>query len=80
MIVVSDASPLIALERIERLDILGSLYEEVVVPEAVHAELAHAHQVRSRCRGGCAWKAYATAVCCGRCPRLSMLEKRRPLF
>lgn len=40
MIVVAGASPFIALERISRLDLLAALYEEVVIPEAVYAELA----------------------------------------
>ena len=40
MILVADASPFIALERIGRLDLLATLYEEVVIPEAVYAELA----------------------------------------
>ena len=39
MIVVSDASPLVALSRVARLEILRQLYGRVVVPDAVHAEL-----------------------------------------
>ena len=39
MIVVSDASPLVALSRVDRLDLLRQLYERVIVPDAVHAEL-----------------------------------------
>ena len=39
MIVVSNAGPLIALARIERLDVLPALYTEIVVPSAVHEEV-----------------------------------------
>ena len=39
MIVVSDASPIIALAAIGRLDLLPDLYGEVVVPIAVHEEI-----------------------------------------
>lgn len=39
MIVVSNAGPLIALARIERLDVLPALYKEIVVPSAVHQEV-----------------------------------------
>lgn len=39
MAVVSNSGPLIALERIERLDILALVYGEVVVPPAVYSEV-----------------------------------------
>ncbi len=39
MIVVSDSSPIIALSIIDRLDILQSLYSELVVSEAVYQEI-----------------------------------------
>lgn len=39
MIVVSNAGPLIARARIERLDMLPALYKEIVVPSAVHEEV-----------------------------------------
>lgn len=42
MIVVSDSSPLIALARIGRLDLLRLLYGSIVVPEAVWHEIVHA--------------------------------------
>ena len=37
---MADAGPLIALARVEQLDLLRRLYREVRVPPAVHAELA----------------------------------------
>ena len=39
MIVVSDATPIISLAKIEMLDILGRLYDEVLLPKAVHDEV-----------------------------------------
>jgi uncharacterized protein len=39
VIVVSDASPLIALAAVHQLDLLGTLYGEVFVPPAVYAEV-----------------------------------------
>lgn len=39
MIVISDASPLIALAHIGQLELLRQLYSEVIVPEAVYAEV-----------------------------------------
>lgn len=38
MIVVSDASPLVALSAVGKLDLLPALYGEVIVPEAVYRE------------------------------------------
>jgi predicted nucleic acid-binding protein len=38
LIVVSDASPLIALAAVDRLDLLRALYTEVLTPEAVYQE------------------------------------------
>lgn len=38
-IVIADSSPLILLAKIERLDILSSLYDEIYIPEAVHNEI-----------------------------------------
>ena len=38
MIVVSDTSPLIALHAIGRLDLLGALYREILIPDAVSRE------------------------------------------
>jgi predicted nucleic acid-binding protein len=39
MIVVSDASPLTALLTVGQADLLTVLFGEVVIPEAVEAEL-----------------------------------------
>ena len=39
MIVVSNAGPLIALARIERLDVLPALYQEIAIPPAVREEV-----------------------------------------
>jgi predicted nucleic acid-binding protein len=39
LIVVSDTSPILNLARIGRLDLLPALYQQVIIPEAVHAEL-----------------------------------------
>lgn len=39
MIVVSDASPIIALSLIEQLNLLNELYDDVEVPEAVYREI-----------------------------------------
>lgn len=38
-IIVSDAGPLIALGRIEQLNLLKHLYQNVLIPPAVHSEL-----------------------------------------
>lgn len=38
-IIIADASPLIALATIERLDLLERLYQQVFIPEAVKGEL-----------------------------------------
>ena len=40
IVVVSDTSPVLNLSRIGRLDLLHSLYQQVLIPEAVYAELA----------------------------------------
>ena len=39
MIVISDASPLIALAAIQKLDLLRALYSELVIPAAVYDEI-----------------------------------------
>lgn len=41
MSVVSNAGPLIALARIERLDLLVAVYGEVVIPPTVYREVSH---------------------------------------
>ena len=40
MIVVSDTSPILNLARIGRLELLASLYQQVLIPPAVFGELA----------------------------------------
>lgn len=39
MIVVSNASPIISLERIGQIELLNKLFTKVLIPEQVHAEL-----------------------------------------
>jgi predicted nucleic acid-binding protein len=39
VIVVSNSSPLIALSRIGRLDILASFYKRILIPAEVHHEV-----------------------------------------
>jgi len=36
---VSDTTPIIALSSISRLDILGKIYDKIVIPKAVKYEL-----------------------------------------
>ena len=47
MPVVSNSSPLIALEQIGRLDLLQGLFSEILIPEAVAAEVSATVQPRS---------------------------------
>jgi predicted nucleic acid-binding protein len=44
MIVVSDTSPITALLKIGKVDLLHRLYGEVLIPEAVRDELSLSHQ------------------------------------
>lgn len=44
MIVVSDTSPITTLLQIGKVDLLHKLYGEVLIPEAVRAELFASHQ------------------------------------
>ena len=39
MVVISDSSALISLLSVEKLDILGKLFETVMIPEAVYNEV-----------------------------------------
>jgi predicted nucleic acid-binding protein len=43
MIVVADAGPIQYLVRIEAIDVLGPLYQRVLIPETVARELQHAN-------------------------------------
>ena len=47
MIVVADASPLIALGRVGRLDLLKSLFDRILVPDAVWQEVVVAGGARA---------------------------------
>ena len=44
MLVIADATPLIALSDIGRLHLLDSLYREVVIPPAVEREALLLHE------------------------------------
>lgn len=46
-VIISDASPLIGLAKIGRLNLLQQLYQHIVIPPAVHTEL----QTASQCAG-----------------------------
>lgn len=48
MIVVSDASPLIALDSVGRLHLLREVFGRVLVPEAVRREVEHGPKVSLR--------------------------------
>lgn len=39
MIVISDTTPIVSLIKINRIDLLEKLFEEVCIPEAVFREL-----------------------------------------
>ena len=43
MIVISDTSPIHYLVLIDAIDVLPSLFGEVLIPTAAHGELLHAH-------------------------------------
>lgn len=66
-VAVADTSPLVFLGQIGRVDLLGALFGEVWVPEAVEAEL----------RAGVARGHSAVAL--GRLPKLRRVEGRAPL-
>jgi len=46
MIVVSDSSPLIAFSQIGRLELLRSLYAQLLIPQAVYDEVVSAEKSR----------------------------------
>ncbi len=48
MIVVSDTSPILSLALIGRLELLRDLYQVIVIPEAVRAEIVATHQTGAR--------------------------------
>lgn len=43
MIVISDTTPIISLIKIEKLNLLKELYEQIIIPEAVFSELTSNH-------------------------------------
>jgi len=47
MIVVADASPIIVLVNIDRIEILPALFTNVIVPLEVFAELARPHPLKA---------------------------------
>jgi predicted nucleic acid-binding protein len=57
-VVIADAGPIIALSFVEQLDLLQSLFQRVVVPEEVAAELARG---RGRRHHLCAGRALGAA-------------------
>ena len=46
MIVVSDTTPLITLMKAQRLDILHSLFGQIIIPQAVFNELTSSEKHR----------------------------------
>ena len=44
MIVVADSSPLIVLVKVDLIEILPTLFERIVVPASVAAELIHSRR------------------------------------
>lgn len=46
MIVVSDTTPLISLMKIDRLELLGDLFQNVQIPQAVFDELTSSEEYR----------------------------------
>ncbi len=40
MIIISDTTPIISLIKINRIDLLEQLFQEVFIPEAVYNELS----------------------------------------
>ncbi len=45
--IIADASTLIGLARIEKLNLLRDLYGEVIVPQSVYDEVA----IETKCKG-----------------------------
>lgn len=41
MVIISDTSPITNLIRLDLLDILGDLFDEVIIPQKVYEELIH---------------------------------------
>jgi len=46
MLVVSNSSPLIALSRLAYLNLLNSLYNQILIPQAVYQEVVQAGKGR----------------------------------
>lgn len=73
MKVVADASPLIALGRIRRLDLLQSLFERILVPDAVWREVVESDPEKT----GAADVAGAGWIQCGRVQDSAMVALLR---
>jgi len=83
--VVSNASPLINLARIDQLDLLPRLYGELLIPEAVWEEVVieGAGQPGADEVKAATWikrQAVANRSLAMLCGKNWMQEKRRPLF
>ena len=50
MIIISDTTPIISLIKINRIDLLEQLFQEVFIPEAVYNELT-TNSIFANCNG-----------------------------
>ena len=48
MVIVSDASPIIALAVCDKLDLLDKLFDQVCIPQAVFNELAIPNKTKAK--------------------------------
>lgn len=75
MIVVSDASPVIALSRIGRLELLPKLYQQVLIPVSVYDELKHPHRRFPLDPDSWPWLAVRTVQDTGRVAQFDQLDR-----